>query len=202
MLTLVRVVSLAFALIAVTGAALAQPYPTKPIKIIVSTTPGGITDILARFLGAHITAKTGQAVVIDNRAGGSGNIAMSEVSRAAPDGYTLRLRQHRQHHHQSVSVQQAQLRSAQRPRPDRPGRHGAAVPDRERGPHSGEEPAGVHRLRQGEHRQGQLCRRGRGHDARPRAERIRAPLRASSSWWCRIAAPARRPRPSSSATCR
>ena len=69
--------------------ALAQSYPTKPIKIVVSTTPGGITDILARFLGAHITARTGQSVVIDNRAGGSGNIAMSEVSRAAPDGYTL-----------------------------------------------------------------------------------------------------------------
>ena len=69
--------------------ALAQTYPTKPIKIIVSTSPGGITDILARFLGAHITAKTGQTVVIDNRAGGSGNIAMSEVSRAPPDGYTL-----------------------------------------------------------------------------------------------------------------
>lgn len=86
---LVRTVSFALALIAVTGAALAQPYPTKPIKIVVSTSPGGITDILARFLGAHITAKTGQTVVIDNRAGGSGNIAMSEVSRAAPDGYTF-----------------------------------------------------------------------------------------------------------------
>ena len=48
---------------------MAQSYPAKPIKIIVSTTPGGITDILARFLGAHITAKTGQPVVVDNRAG-------------------------------------------------------------------------------------------------------------------------------------
>jgi len=89
MLNTVRLVSFALALTAVAGAALAQPYPAKPIKIVVSTSPGGITDILARFLGAHITAKTGQSVVIDNRAGGSGNIAMSEVSRAAPDGYTL-----------------------------------------------------------------------------------------------------------------
>jgi tripartite-type tricarboxylate transporter receptor subunit TctC len=71
------------------NSAFAQSYPTKPIKIIVSTSPGGITDILARILGAHITAVTGQTVVIDNRAGGSGNIAMSEVSRAAPDGYTF-----------------------------------------------------------------------------------------------------------------
>jgi tripartite-type tricarboxylate transporter receptor subunit TctC len=67
----------------------AQTYPTRPIKIIVSTSAGGITDILARFLGAHITARTGQPHVIDNRAGGSGNIAMAEVARAAPDGYTL-----------------------------------------------------------------------------------------------------------------
>jgi tripartite-type tricarboxylate transporter receptor subunit TctC len=85
----VRLVSLAVALAVIAGAALAQPYPSKPIKIVVSTSPGGITDILARFLGNHITAKTGQTVVIDNRAGGSGNIAMSEVSRAAPDGYTF-----------------------------------------------------------------------------------------------------------------
>jgi tripartite-type tricarboxylate transporter receptor subunit TctC len=67
----------------------AQSYPTKPIRIIVSTSPGGITDIAVRILGQHITAKTGQAVVIDNRAGASGNIGMEAVARAAPDGYTL-----------------------------------------------------------------------------------------------------------------
>src|SRR5579871_448541 len=67
----------------------AQSYPTKPIRIIVSTSPGGITDIAVRILGQHITAKTGQAVVIDNRAGASGNIAMEAVARAAQDGYTL-----------------------------------------------------------------------------------------------------------------
>jgi tripartite-type tricarboxylate transporter receptor subunit TctC len=89
MLKGVRLISSALALIACVNAAVAQPYPSKPIKIVVSTSPGGITDILARFLGAHITAKTGQTVVIDNRAGGSGNIAMSEVARAAPDGYTF-----------------------------------------------------------------------------------------------------------------
>ena len=89
MLRTVRFISIALALLTLAGAATAQPYPSKPIKIVVSTSPGGITDILARFLGAHITAKTGQTVVIDNRAGGSGNIAMSEVSRAAPDGYTF-----------------------------------------------------------------------------------------------------------------
>src|SRR3954471_5057278 len=72
-----------------TSAASAQNYPNKPIKIIVSTSPAGITDILARILGQYITAKTGQPHVIDNRAGASGNIAMEAVARAAPDGYTL-----------------------------------------------------------------------------------------------------------------
>jgi tripartite-type tricarboxylate transporter receptor subunit TctC len=69
--------------------AAAQTYPGKPIRIIVSTSPGGITDIAARILGAHITAQTGQPVVIDDRPGASGNIAMEAVAHAAPDGYTL-----------------------------------------------------------------------------------------------------------------
>jgi tripartite-type tricarboxylate transporter receptor subunit TctC len=69
--------------------AFAQTYPAKPIKLIVSTSAGGVTDLAARILGAHITAKTGQAVVIDNRAGASGNIAMDAVAKAPPDGYTL-----------------------------------------------------------------------------------------------------------------
>ena len=70
-------------------AAGAQTYPAKAIRVIVSTSPGGITDIAVRILGAHITARTGQPVVIDNRPGASGNIAMEAVARAAPDGYTL-----------------------------------------------------------------------------------------------------------------
>ena len=67
----------------------AETYPARPIKIIVSTSAGGITDVVARVLGKYITAKTGQAVVIDNRAGAGGNIAMDAVAKAAPDGYTL-----------------------------------------------------------------------------------------------------------------
>jgi tripartite-type tricarboxylate transporter receptor subunit TctC len=69
--------------------AVAQSYPANPIKLIVSTSAGGVTDLAARILGAHITAKTGQAVVIDNRSGASGNIAMDAVAKAPPDGYTL-----------------------------------------------------------------------------------------------------------------
>ena len=67
----------------------AQTYPARPIRVIVSTSPGGITDIAIRILGAHITARTGQPVIVDNRPGASGNIAMEAVTRAAPDGYTL-----------------------------------------------------------------------------------------------------------------
>ena len=69
--------------------AAAQTYPGKPIRLVVSTSPGGVTDIAARILGAHITARTGATVVIDNRPGASGNIAMEAVAHAAPDGYTL-----------------------------------------------------------------------------------------------------------------
>src|SRR5215831_3343555 len=69
--------------------AFAQGYPAKPLKIIVSTSAGGVTDIATRILGAHITVRTGQPVVIDNRAGASGNIAMDAVAKASPDGYTL-----------------------------------------------------------------------------------------------------------------
>lgn len=72
-----------------TVSAPAQTYPSKPIKIIVSTSPGGVTDLSARILGQHITNKTGQTVVIDNRAGASGNIALDGLAKSEPDGYTL-----------------------------------------------------------------------------------------------------------------
>src|SRR4029453_7134885 len=67
----------------------AQTYPSRPIKIVVSTSAGGATDIMARILGHHITTRTGQRHVIDNPAGARGNIAMGAVAKAAPDGYTL-----------------------------------------------------------------------------------------------------------------
>ncbi len=73
----------------VAGPVSAQNYPAKPIRIVVSTSAGGVTDLTARILGNSITAKTGQTVVIDNRAGAGGNIAMDAVSKSAPDGYTL-----------------------------------------------------------------------------------------------------------------
>src|SRR3982751_4635459 len=88
MMPFVRVLAFAVAVLGIASAA-AEDYPARPIKVIVSTSAGGITDVAARVLGQYITVKTGQTVVIDNRAGAGGNIAMDAVAKAAPDGYTL-----------------------------------------------------------------------------------------------------------------
>src|SRR4051794_30539916 len=67
----------------------AQTYPTKPIRIIVPTSPGGITDTLARALAQRLTDSFGQQVIVENRPAGAGQIGMDFVAKAAPDGYTL-----------------------------------------------------------------------------------------------------------------
>src|SRR6185312_195601 len=69
--------------------AAAQTWPTKPIHMLVPYAPGGITDIAARIVGAKLTEAWGQQVVVENRPGGNGFIAMSAGAKAAPDGYTL-----------------------------------------------------------------------------------------------------------------
>ena len=71
--------------------ALAQGWPTKPVRIIVPYATGGGSDILARQLGASLQPMWGQGVIVDNRAGASGNIGTEAVVRSPADGYTLLL---------------------------------------------------------------------------------------------------------------
>jgi tripartite-type tricarboxylate transporter receptor subunit TctC len=71
------------------SAALAQNYPTKPIRWIVGYTPGGTADMLARAVGQKIGEAWGQQVIVENRPGGGTNIGMEVAAKAAPDGYTL-----------------------------------------------------------------------------------------------------------------
>src|SRR4051794_3760463 len=66
-----------------------KPYPNRPVRLIVSNTAGGPSDIVARLVAAKISESWGQQIVIDNRPGATGLIAAETTARAAPDGYTL-----------------------------------------------------------------------------------------------------------------
>jgi tripartite-type tricarboxylate transporter receptor subunit TctC len=85
-----RVAALIAMLIA-TGAACAQTYPAKPIRLIVPQAAGGSNDIMARFIGNFLGERLGRTVVVDNRPGADGMIGTDIVARSAPDGYTILL---------------------------------------------------------------------------------------------------------------
>src|SRR5712691_10035323 len=82
--------SMAFAAAAnVCGAAAAQQYPAKSIRMVVGFAPGGGTDLVARIIGQKMTESWGQPVLVDNRAGATGTIGADLVAKAPADGYTL-----------------------------------------------------------------------------------------------------------------
>jgi len=80
---------LAVLALALSAAAQAQQWPSKPVRVIVNVAPGGVADVTARVLGARLTETMGQAFVVENRAGGDGYIGFEAVARAEPDGHTL-----------------------------------------------------------------------------------------------------------------
>ena len=77
------------ATLATSARAQAEPYPTRPVRFIVPSTPAGPTDILVRLLAENLTKSLRQQFIVDNRPGAAGRIGLDTVAKAAPDGYTL-----------------------------------------------------------------------------------------------------------------
>src|SRR3712207_119644 len=71
------------------GQAFAQPYPSRPVRMVIPYTPGGGADAAARLLAQHLTQSLGQSFLVESRPGGNTLIGGELVARAAPDGYTL-----------------------------------------------------------------------------------------------------------------
>jgi tripartite-type tricarboxylate transporter receptor subunit TctC len=81
--------ALALLLLAACGLLQAQPYPSKPIRIVVPFPAGGIADLYARLIAARASERWGQPVLVENRTGAGGNIGADAVAKSAPDGYAL-----------------------------------------------------------------------------------------------------------------
>src|SRR5687767_7723218 len=83
--TLLMMIALGFS----ATCAVAQPYPSKPVRIVVPFAAGGAVDQLARILGQKLQESFGQTVIIENRAGAGGVTGANDVAKAPPDGYTI-----------------------------------------------------------------------------------------------------------------
>lgn len=76
-------------ILAITGSGQASDYPNRPIRVIIAVTPGGVADIFMRALAERLTALVKQPFIMENRPGGSFNIATRNCAEATPDGYTI-----------------------------------------------------------------------------------------------------------------
>src|SRR5262245_6048099 len=88
-MTFIRGALLTTAIAAAAGGAWAQAYPTKVVRLVVASAPGGGSDLVVRSLAQRLSAQLGQQLIVDNRAGAGGRIGAEVVAKAPPDGHTL-----------------------------------------------------------------------------------------------------------------
>src|SRR5262245_52449965 len=88
-MTIARLLALTLGALLAPASALAQPYPSRPVELIIPFAPGGPTDIAIRLIQPQLSVNLGVPVVLVNKPGGGGAIGMDQVAKAKPDGYTL-----------------------------------------------------------------------------------------------------------------